>query len=114
MFKRLVSLLLLITLFLSGCSNNSTNDSTPKISSNAKNLIEKVSTIYGEPNPKIIMIKTAEEETMNKPMYVIFLEGNFQKGKLQSNKLEFSMLQDCSDVWALTSDKWQDDDVNFK
>jgi PBP1b-binding outer membrane lipoprotein LpoB len=113
MIKRLIGLLLLAMLMLSGCLSSPTPNQTPKLSIKAKNTIEKVSKKYGEPHPKIIEIKITEEETTHKPMYAVFLEGIFNKGELKSQNLEFSMLKDCTDVWALTSDSWQETDVDL-
>jgi PBP1b-binding outer membrane lipoprotein LpoB len=108
MVKRFIGSILLVIIIITGCSSNQTS----KISTEAKNTIEKISKIYGEQNPEIVDIKTTEEETTKKPMYIVFLEGNFQKGNQKSKKLEFSMTEDGTKVWALTSDNWQENEVN--
>ena len=96
-------------LILTGCSSNK----TPKISTEVENMIKKVSKIYGEHNPKIEEIKTAQEETTKKRIYFVVLKGNFQKGEHKSQKLEFSITGDAKQVWALTSDSWQETEVTI-
>lgn len=84
-----------------------------EISQEAESTIKKVANIYGEQNPQIKEITTTEEETTKRPMYIVFLEGNFQKGEQKSKKLKFSMTEDGTRVWALTSDNWQVNEVNL-
>lgn len=109
MIKRLIFSILFVTLFLTGCSNNK----VPKISTNVENSIKKVAKIYGEQNPQIIEIKTTQEEATQKTMYIVFLKGNFQYGTQKSQKLEFSIAEDGKKVWALTSDNWQEPEINM-
>jgi hypothetical protein len=108
--KRLIYLFLIAILFLTLCSIN--NQAT-KISTDAENTILKVSKIYGEQNPKIINVRTTQEETTKRTMYIVSLQGNFQKGEQKSKKLNFSITKDGKKVWALTSDSWQENLVNI-
>lgn len=110
MIKRLITLIILAMFLLSGCSDVQ----KPKLSAKAKKTIEKISNIYGEPSPRIVEITETETEAELKPMYVVFLKGNFQKGELTSRKLSFSMHKDCSKVWAVTADNWMDADFDLK
>ena len=117
MIKWRISLLLLAMLILTGCSSSQ----TPKISSenlsafstDAINAIKKVANIYGEQNPQIKRIKEDVEESSKKPMYIVFLEGNFQSGEQKSQKLEFSMTSDCKKIWALRFDNWVENEINI-
>lgn len=109
MIKRIISSILLIMLILTGCSSQQTS----KITTEAVNTIYKVSNIYGERNPKIKLIDTTKDETTNKQMYIVSLNGNFVDGVHKSRKLEFSITEDGKKVWALTSDSWQVPDVKI-
>ena len=109
MFKKHIVLILIILITLVGCGSNQ----EPKLSVEAKNTIKKVSQIYGEKNPKIVQINTTKEETTKKIMYIVFLKGDFQKGEQKSQNLEFSITEDGKKVWAITSDSWQETEVNL-
>jgi hypothetical protein len=109
MMKRNIGLILITLMTLVGCGSNQ----EPKLSVEAKNTIEKVSQIYGEKNPKIVQINTTKEETTKKTMYIVFLKGDFQKEGQKSQNLEFSMTEDGKKVWAITSDSWQENEVNL-
>lgn len=109
MVKRLISSILFAMLILAGCSSNK----EPKISTDVENAIEKVSKIYGEQNPQIVEIKTAQEEVTKKSMYIVSLKGNFHNGTQKSQKLQFSITENGNKVWALTSDSWQEAEVNI-
>jgi hypothetical protein len=109
MFKKHIVLILIILITLVGCGSNQ----EPKLSADAKNIIKKVSEKYGEKNPKIVQINTTKEETTQKTMYIVYLKGDFKKGEQKSQNLEFSMTGDGKKVWALTSDSWQENEVNL-
>jgi hypothetical protein len=104
-------------LALAGCSSNKaskiSSNNVAQISSNVESTIKKVSKIYGEQNPQITKIYTTQEEITKKPMYIVFLKGNFQNGTQKSQKLEFSITEDGKKVWALTSNSWQESQVNI-
>jgi outer membrane lipoprotein-sorting protein len=106
MIKKLAAITLIILFVFTGCGTKKDN----KVSQEAENTIKKVSQIHGEQNPQVIKIKTAEEETSKKPMYIVFLRGNFQKGELKSKNLQFSMTADGKTVWALQADTWEDNE----
>jgi hypothetical protein len=115
--KKCLSILIVILFFLNvGCTDKTNSDNakvTTKISVDIDNTIKKVAKIYGENNPQITEIKTTQEEVTKKPMYIVFLKGNFLKGVQKSHILEFSMTGDGKKVWALTSDTWQETEVNI-
>ena len=107
MLKKLSICAILAAAILTGCTSNP----AAKLSMKSQGTVEKVSKIYGEQNPQIVDVKITQEETTKKPLYIVFLKGNFQKGEQKSKKLEFSMNEDDKKVWALTSDSWQENEI---
>jgi len=112
MVKRFSVLLILVLLsFITGCTSKQSaqNIEIPKAA------IKEVATIYGENNPEIVRTTQTEEQASKKPMYCVFLKGNFHKGDLHANNLEFSIMANGQSVWALRAfndndnkDVWQD------
>lgn len=118
MIKKLITLILFNVFVFTGCGV--TKDTTVSgvnqgitVSVEAENTIKKVAKIYDEQTPQITEIRIAQEETTRKPMYMVFLKGNFRKGEQKSQKLEFSMTEDGKKVWALTSDSWGENEINI-
>ncbi|MBO8129649.1 MAG: hypothetical protein H0Z39_10740 [Peptococcaceae bacterium] len=91
---------------------------------NVKPIAEKVASIYHEPNPQIVRIVETRTECDGKPMYIVFIKGNFRKGNLKASYISFSMLANGEKVWCLkgfNKDQpnrnvivWEDDDVEIK
>lgn len=109
MIKRIISSIILVIIFLTGCSSQQ----TPKISTDAENTIKKVSKIYGEISPKIKAIETTQEKNKNEPAYTVTLAGNFIYGPYKSKKLKFSVTKDGKKVWNLVGDGWYIPEVNI-
>lgn len=65
-------------------------------------LITQVSKRYGESGPQI-SLKETETEGDFKPMYLVFLKGDFTKGNLRATNLSFSMLADGTYIWAIVA-----------
>ena len=90
MVKRFSVLLLLVLLSLitGGCESKQSaqNIEIPKAT------IKQVAAIYGENNPEIVSTKQTSEETSKKPLYLVVLKGNFHKGDLHANNLDFSIM----------------------
>ncbi|WP_411682915.1 hypothetical protein [Clostridium thailandense] len=107
MIKRIISSIILVIIFITGCSSQQ----TPKISTDSENTIAKVSKTYGETSPKIKVIETTEEK--NEPAYTVTLTGNFVYGSHKSQKLKFSITKDGKKVWNLMGDGWDIPKVNI-
>jgi len=112
-----VLLILVLLTFITGCANKQSaqNIELPKATA-----IKHVAAIYGENNPEIVRTNNTTEETSKKPMYTVFLKGNFYKGSLHANNLEFSMMANGEKVWALRAfndnhnkDIWEDADIEI-
>ena len=118
MVKRFSVLLVLVLLSLitGGCASKQSaqNIEIPKAA------IKQVAAIYGENNPEIVSIKQTSEETSKKPLYLVVLKGNFHKGDLHANNLDFSIMANEQNAFALRAfndndnkDIWQDADVKI-
>jgi hypothetical protein len=65
--------------------------------------ILEVAKCYGDTNPKVVWIHKTVTERDQKPMYLVKLSGHFRQGEVQSGDLEFSILGDGSEAWAISN-----------
>lgn len=115
MAKRFSVLLVLVLLsIITGCASSAQNIEIPKAA------IKQVAAIYGENNPEIVSTKLTSEETSKKPVYLVVLKGNFHKGDLHANNLDFSIMANGQNAFALRAfndndnkDIWQDANVKI-
>jgi len=98
--KRIILTVLLgLLVFAAACSSKS----DPKLPrEELDKLITQVSKRYGESRPRI-SLKETEREGDFKPMYLVFLKGDFTKGNLRATNLSFSMLADGTYIWAIVA-----------
>ncbi|MFL0247043.1 hypothetical protein [Candidatus Clostridium stratigraminis] len=104
MINRISILIIIVILIFTGCAKVQSN----KISIEAENTIKKISMNYGEANPEITLIEVTKKESTFKPMYIVSIIGNFQKGEQKAKKLQFSITKDGKEVWAFEPDGWKD------
>lgn len=122
---RIILVASMLAFIITGCSSQRSNEQakatdTQAIAQTIGQLttpINQVSSRYGETNPNIVKLnKGMSDGTTQKPMYAVFLKGNFIKGNLKASNLEFSILADGSRVWAIRAfddankDVWLDNE----
>ncbi len=110
MVKRNIISIILVIIFLTGCSSQQ----TPKVSTDVEHTIIKVSKLYGEEYPKVKVIETTKGKNTNEPIYIVSLTGNFIWGEYKSRKLQFSITKDGKKVWNLKAEGWDMPVVNIK
>jgi hypothetical protein len=85
------------------------------------NLIKNVSEKYSEKNPIVVRADKDKAEGETLSMYVVTVEGSFQRDGQKANTMTFSMLEDGTNIWALRAYNsnnpdgtvWQDDVVRL-
>jgi hypothetical protein len=115
--KRLSVAVFVITLWLAGCgqsqnastSKNATrSDGTTPVKWSSVSLAEQraifaVARHYGEENPKVLEVYETKTDSGQQLMYIVNLSGHFKQGNAQSNDLEFSILGNGTEAWAIKS-----------
>lgn len=109
--KSIIVAILTISMLLTGCGQKTiTSDTSPtnvswaSVPPNEQQAMLKVSKHYGDGQPKVVRVVQTVTEADRKPMYLVFLNGNFHDGDIQSNNLSFSILEDGSQTWAVSLD----------
>ena len=112
-----VLFILFLLTFITGCVSK---QSAQDIELHKNAAIKQIAAIYGEINPEIVRANNDTEESSKKLMYGVFVKGNFHKGDLHANNLQFSLMANDGKAWALRAfndnynkDIWQDADVKI-
>ncbi len=126
----LITIFIAPLLFLSGCSARKTQQpidaaavkvpwaSVPGI---VQSATDAAAGLYGQgqvSNGQVI--QTWSDDSIHQKMYVVTIVGKFHNGKIDAEKLSFSVLADGSKIWALGAfdDKgkviWQQDNFTVK
>lgn len=105
MFKKGLISLLILSIF-SGCSQLSDEKHDYKYS--IKEYAIEVGKYYGDSSPDIVDINKTITEKDHAPMFLIKLEGNFQKEGKKARYISFSSLTNDYKVWAIVASNSKD------